>query len=334
MPADWSKLVIRQAAADHHRIAAALRPLYAGRWLATGASKGGMTATYFRRFYPDDVHASVPYVAPHSASAADPRYAGFLEQVGPADCRDKLKAFQRALLAQRDAIETRMTASGTPFAKLGLDVAFEHAVIELRFGFWQYGSAAGCAMLPAPTATADQLYTGFDRVAQVSMYGDADIDAFGPYYYQATTQLGAPGFTEPHLLDLLRHAAEYGPLPYCPTGVTVPPFDAAAMPDVGAWLAASGERFLFIYGENDPWSAGAFPLPDAARDNHKLVVPAGNHGSGILDLPEPARTEALGAISRWSGVTAVPAAVTLPHRAIVELRRRPGPLPHLRPDVE
>ena len=30
-PADWSKLTIWQAATDHHRLVAALKPIYAGR---------------------------------------------------------------------------------------------------------------------------------------------------------------------------------------------------------------------------------------------------------------------------------------------------------------
>src|SRR5689334_3507071 len=51
-PADWSKLTIWQAATDHHRIVAALKRIYPQRWISTGASKGGMTSIYHRRFYP------------------------------------------------------------------------------------------------------------------------------------------------------------------------------------------------------------------------------------------------------------------------------------------
>lgn len=45
-PADWSKLDIWQAASDQHAVFEALKPLYSANWLATGGSKGGMTATY------------------------------------------------------------------------------------------------------------------------------------------------------------------------------------------------------------------------------------------------------------------------------------------------
>ncbi len=39
-PRDWRDLTIRQAAADQHRIREALRALYPGPWVSTGASKG------------------------------------------------------------------------------------------------------------------------------------------------------------------------------------------------------------------------------------------------------------------------------------------------------
>src|SRR5687768_3188655 len=55
-PTNWERqLTIWQAATDHHRIVRALKAIYAQQWVSTGASKGGMTSVYHRRFYPDDV---------------------------------------------------------------------------------------------------------------------------------------------------------------------------------------------------------------------------------------------------------------------------------------
>src|SRR4029079_13154058 len=60
-PADWTKLNIKQAATDQHRITQALkaRIYHDNKWLTTGASKGGMTSLFHRRFYPDDVDGTV-----------------------------------------------------------------------------------------------------------------------------------------------------------------------------------------------------------------------------------------------------------------------------------
>src|SRR6266496_480922 len=70
-PADWTKLDIWQAATDHHLITQALKSIYTKKWLATGASKGGMTSVYNRRFYPRDLDGVVAYVAPNDANNAD-----------------------------------------------------------------------------------------------------------------------------------------------------------------------------------------------------------------------------------------------------------------------
>ena len=80
-PADWSLLTIEQAAADHHRIVEAMAPYYGGAWVSTGASKGGMTSVFHRRFYPDDVTATVAYVAPISHGAPDDSYQPFFDLV-------------------------------------------------------------------------------------------------------------------------------------------------------------------------------------------------------------------------------------------------------------
>ena len=103
VPPDWRYLTIRQAAADQHRIREALRELYPGKWVSTGGSKGGMTALFYRRFHPDDVDATVAYVAPLMPYPDDPRFAPFFETVGTAECRKKLLDFQRLVLSRRPA---------------------------------------------------------------------------------------------------------------------------------------------------------------------------------------------------------------------------------------
>ena len=77
------------------------------------------------------------------------------------------------------------------------------------------------------------------------------------------------------------------------------------MRDVQAWLESSAKRILLVYGQYDPWTAGAFEL-GAAEDSFRFDVPAGNHRSKILQLAEADRAKALDAVSRWSGVTATP----------------------------
>ena len=210
-PADWSKLTIEQAAADHHRIVEALAPIYGGAWVSTGASKGGMTSIYHRRFYPDDVDATVPYVAPISFGAPDERYNAFLADVGDAGCRGVVQDFQREMLVRREAMVPRVQAyaeaNGVTYDRHGgVEAAFEDSVVEMEWTFWQYLGDEWCASVPAPAADAtdDELW-GFhvEGVGALYYLDDAAIADYEPYYYQSETQLGYPDSSTAHIDDLL-----------------------------------------------------------------------------------------------------------------------------------
>lgn len=308
-PADWSKLNIEQAANDQHRITEALKArIYpANKWLTTGASKGGMTSLFHRRFFPGDVDGTIAFVAPFDYPAdavASPtnRYFVFLENVGtdPA-CRQKLKDFQNLVLARRAAMKTRMLADATFSEILGDDRALEFAVEELPFIFWQYGAQSRCAMIPASTASDDDVYTFLDETVGMSAYGDVDVLDFLPYYHQSATQLGYPAADESYLVGLI-YPGQDTAAAYIPAGIPTPPYDnGAAMQDVQSWIATSGERIMLIYGQNDPWTAGAVSLGDAT-DSFKYIAPNANHGASIGTLTQADRTAATATVLRWAGV--------------------------------
>jgi hypothetical protein len=102
-PTDWSKLTVAQMAADEHAIITALRSIYGGAFITTGNSKGGMTAVFHRRFYPDDVEGTVPYVAPLSYNAPDPRYQAGFNQIGREGCRLAVRDVAIEMLKNRRA---------------------------------------------------------------------------------------------------------------------------------------------------------------------------------------------------------------------------------------
>jgi hypothetical protein len=332
-PADWRHLTIAQAAADHHRIIAALRAIYRGRWISTGGSKGGMASVFHRRFFPDDVDGTVAYVAPLLRTAPDTRYDDYIDRVGmaPEDptCGTKLRAFQQLALSRRAALEMKMTQlPGLMFSHLTIPVALEHAVLELPFYFWQYGDAAGCAKIPAEGAGDQEVFAFLNQVHPLREFADDDVAAFQPYYYQAGTEEGYPGFAEAHLQGLLVAPGSYVPRTYLPRELMVS-YDPRPMADVDQWVRTQGRRILFIYGESDPWSAAPFDIGEgaAARSVHLLWVPRGNHGARIAQLPEADRSRAEAALREYAGVPAlVPAAQPLLVEAggEIEWGRRPA----------
>ncbi len=304
-PADWSLLTIRQAADDHHRIAETFHPIYTGAWISTGASKGGMTSVYHRRFYPLDVDGTVAYVAPISFGAPDDRYLAFFDTAGDdAACRSALISFQREALTRRAAMLTRINdqavTGGWTYNRLGVEVAFESAVMELPFSFWQYWGITLCSDVPFPSASDDTIFAFLDMIVSVTFFSDAMVEYFEPYYYQAADELGYPSVPHALLDDLLQYELlDTIPL-VIPPGST-PSYDPLVMQDVSSWVMNEGSELLFIYGEWDPWTAGAFDLGGAV-DSFVLFEPAGTHGAAIYSLPPFDRSVALDALERWTGV--------------------------------
>jgi hypothetical protein len=301
-PADWDHVTIQQAATDHHRVVQALAPYYDKAWLSTGHSKGGMTSIYHRRFFPDDVDATVPYVAPISFGAPDYRYLPFFDAVADATCRNALRAAQIEALNRFDAMLSRAQAiaktEGLTFARSGGQAAaFEGDIAGIEWSFWQYAGWNSCDSIPPTSASDDALFEFVRNTAGVGS-SDQTIAFFETYFYQAVAQLGYPVSPYEHLDGLLNHSGVASDI--LPAG-TSPVYDDAAMPDIADWVDGEGSEIVFVYGEYDPWYGGAFD-PGGATDTYLTVAPQRNHGALISDLPATQRAQALDAIEAWTGV--------------------------------
>ncbi|TCO46790.1 PS-10 peptidase S37 [Kribbella antiqua] len=99
------------------------------------------------------------------------------------------------------------------------------------------------------------------------------------------------------------HYPEAGAAPAAVPDAIEPKHDDAAMKDIDQWVKTSATRMLFVYGENDPWSAEKFAPGPGTRDSHWYTVPAGNHNAAIAGLPAPQRTEATTLLRAWMGVS-------------------------------
>ncbi|MFD6589012.1 S28 family serine protease [Streptomyces anulatus] len=312
-PADWSKLDIRQAASDQHRVFTALKKIYDKKWLATGGSKGGMTATYFERFYPKDMDGVVAYVAPNDVNdKEDSAYDRFFANVGTEECRDKLAGVQREALIRRAPLQKKYKeladANGWTFNTVGsLDRAYEATVMDYTFAFWQYSLLADCVDIPADAkkATDEDIWNSVDAIAGFSGYIDQGLETYTPYYYQAGTQLGSPDIKQPWLGNLSRYGYQ-PPRNFVPRSIPMK-FDRGAMRDVDRWVQRNARQMMYVNGENDPWSAEPFRLGRGAKDSYVYTVPGGNHGSKVSGLAGDEKAKATAAILRWAGVA--PAAV-------------------------
>ncbi|MDC0765498.1 S28 family serine protease [Streptomyces sp. HD] len=313
-PADWSKLDIWQAASDQHRIFKALKKVYDRNWVSTGGSKGGMTATYYERFYPKDMDGVVAYVAPNDVvNNEDSAYDRFFANVGTKECRDRLNAVQREALVRREPLEKKYAAyaadNGYTFRTIGsLDKAYEAVVLDYVWGFWQYNLLENCGkddLIPpdAKKATDDQIWTSIDTIGGFSSYADQGLEQYTPYYYQAATQLGAPTIRFPHIEKQYIRYGYQPPRNFIPSDIPAK-FQPRAMRDVDTWVKRNAHQMLYVYGQNDPWGAEPFRLGKGAKDSYVLTAPGANHGANVAGLVADEKALATARILQWAGVPA------------------------------
>ncbi len=304
---DHNFLTIQQSAADFHAITMSFKKLYTKKWINTGASKGGMTSVYHHRFYPQDLDGTLALVAPLSYSKFDERYIDFVSKVGGNDyatCRQKLLDAQNYLLQHRENVLPTLT--GTYKILKDKEIAFEHAVIELAFTFWQYSKPRDteCSNVPSGDDGISRYISFLSEANSVERsYADEGVGKFLSYYYQAGTQLGGPGADLQSLSKHLKFAKTYEIDSYVPEIKNIG-FDYQAMLDVEGWAREAG-KLMFVYGEFDPWSAGAFLVNESKGQSFKFIQPKGNHGSDLGGLTAADRKIAVKALAGWLGVSDV-----------------------------
>jgi hypothetical protein len=283
-PLVWEHMTVKNAADDMHRVVTAFKTLYPGKWVSTGASKSGQTALYFKCFYPNDVDATVAYVAPINVAQEDPRIYHFMQNVGDAETRAKIRDLQIAILKRRDEIIPLLNPQPKDYS-LGIQEAYEYAVLEYPFALWQYGTKP--TSLPAPDAPAQDLATAFKAVNPLYYYSDAGIRQFEAFIWQAYTEIGYYNYDISDFKPYLKAVSE-------PTNKVLAPagtrdkliYNPATMQFVYNYLQYKAQNVAFIYGETDPWSATAMQLIGRTNAINLMVKGAWHNANVRLASPE------------------------------------------------
>jgi hypothetical protein len=299
---DYTYLTIEQATADYHHINILLRSIYADKWVSTGISKGGQTTIFYRYFYPNDVEVSIPYVAPLNTGIEDNRIYDFLDHVGTKECRDKIEKVQIRLLQNSDAVMDKLKwyskGANLTYNYLNMKQAYEYAVLEYSFSFWQWGGK--CEDIPSEKVSVDSLLHYFIDVSGISFFADESMKQYASHYYQSGTQLGYYGYDiskfKPYLKALSQRE---NPLAtFMPNKMPIK-FDGRLTNEVKKWVSEHGDRFIYIYGANDTWTATGVPI-NKERDALWYIIPGKDHGGArIKNLPAESVEEILNKIKTW-----------------------------------
>ena len=297
----WEYLTAENSANDLHRINRMMHTIYTKKWISTGISKGGQTVMLYRTFFPDDVDISIPYVGPLCRDVEDGRHEPFLRDVvGTPEDRATILAFQHEILDRREALmplmEKLCSDKGLKF-RIPLEQVYDYCVLEYPFAFWQYGTPIG--MIPGLDSDNETLFAHWNQISGPS-YFEAESDT-SPFFVQAARELGYYGYDIEPFRDklIITDAKGYLDKIFLPEGVHIQ-FDPTLYQKISHFIANSDAKFIFIYGQYDPWFAPAAPDPHRP-DVLYMVVPKASHRARIGNMPEQMREMVLNTLHSWLG---------------------------------
>lgn len=299
-PCDWQYLTAENSAEDLHAVTTAFKTIYPGKWISTGISKGGQTSLLYRAFFPDDVDITVPYVAPLCYGREDGRHEPFLHQVGTEAERKKIEDFQMEALKRRSHLLPRfekLCAENNYTFRAPLEEIYDYCVLEYSFSIWQWGTSIGS--IPDASATDDELFNHLMAISGPS-YFQVDSPTLS-FFVQAARELGYYGYDltpfQPYLS--IKTSKDYLRRLMIPEELQKMKFDKTLSKKIVKFLKKNDPKMIFIYGQNDPWTAAGVTWLKNKKNIHVYVELGGDHRARIGTMSEDKQQEVIGLIKGW-----------------------------------
>ena len=301
-PCDWQFLTAENSAEDLHSVTATFKTLYSGKWISTGISKGGQTSLLYRAFFPDDVDVSIPYVAPLCYDLEDGRHEPFLHRVSTKEDRKKVEDFQLEALKRKASLLPRFEKLCTERKhtfRIPLEEIYDYCVLEYSFAFWQWGTPVG--QIPESSASDEIIFGHLLNISDPSYFSVESSNL--SFFVQAARELGYYGYdvtpfksylSIETIKDYLRHIM-------LPEDLENIKFDKKLSKKIVRFLKKNDPKMIFIYGENDPWTAAGVTWLKNKKNIHVFLEPGGSHLARISTMPEPERQKIISIIKEWLG---------------------------------
>ena len=299
-PKDWQYLTAENSADDLPAITTTFKNIYSGKWIATGISKGGQTTLLYRTFYPDDVDISVPYVAPLCYAAEDGRHEPFLRRVSTAEDRKKVKDFQLETLKRKATLlpvfEKYCQDKGYNF-RVPIEEIYDYSVLEYSFAFWQWGTPI--SYIPPVTASDEKILAHLLSISEPSYFTSNSGET--SFFVQAARELGYYGYDIHPFKKYLSIKSSKGYLHrmMLPEELKDMSFDKTLSRKIKKYLKENDPKMIFIYGENDPWTAAGVTWLKEKKNIHVFIQPGGSHRARINTLPEAEKEQVITLIKEW-----------------------------------
>jgi len=286
----WDYLTIEQAAADHHAIFQALKPLFPKGWISTGLSKDGETAVFYRYLYPQDTDVTVAFCSPFMTSLHDPSVGTYLQnECGTPAQHDQMVALMRRMLEGGENGIYMKFKKEMDVTRPYVDASFTHYVhfcFEYFFAVFQYGSYP----LPSIDNSDEILFRTILNDALTGNYIENDPANWYPWFVQLAKQLGRYEHAYEAYDDLLEGTSfDKNEMLKCLTPLKeedqwlYDTYDNSIIKNIREQFLPYIELpFLFVYSKNDPWSGAR--ITNVNDKYSKIIInPNGIHGNDILN---------------------------------------------------
>lgn len=301
---DWQYLTVANSLCDLHHAVEMLKPLYPGKWISTGISKGGQTTMFYRSYYPDDVDISVPYVAPLNKSLEDGRHEPFLsDKVGTAAERKVISDFMMDLASKKDQyfplFKRHCDEKGYEF-RVPVEEIYDLSVSELQFALWQWGTPV--ESIPALSAPLQEKFDWFIKQCEPDYFSKQS-----PYYsfdVMAAKELGYYGYDIRPYKEYMsvKNTKDYLRRVMLDSPENKLKFDNTLYKHVCKFLKKNDPKMIYIYGGVDPWGVSGVCtwLDTSSKKNLKYYVKeGGSHATRIGSFDESTQNEIVGTLQRW-----------------------------------
>lgn len=300
----WEYLTVDNSLCDLHHVREIFGRIFHDKWLSAGISKGGQTTMFYRTMFPDDVDISVSYVAPLNRGVEDGRHEPFIsKKVGTADERTAILKAQEELLVRK----TRLLPMFKSFSKShnynyqdSISFIYDYCVFEFPFALWQWGTPV--STIPSKDASDEEWFTYFIKISDPDYFSCPS--KFTPFFIQAARELGYYGYSRKGLKKYcdVKRTHKYLQHLMLPSGTDRIKFDKDLYRRTVKYLKKNDPHHIFIYGENDPWSASGVSgwLDCSHKENMRVYVqPHGSHTARIYNMPDSIKEKIVSRLTKW-----------------------------------
>ena len=164
---------------------------------------------------------------------------------------------------------------------------------SILFALWQWGTPV--SSIPATTASDDEIFAHLLGISNPDYFiADSPTASF---FVQAARELGYYGYdTKPFKKYLsIQSSKDYLHRLMLPEELKDMPFDKTLSKKITKFLKENDPKMIFIYGQNDPWTAAGVTWLKGKKNIHVFVEPGGSHRARIGTLPEEEKEASDGA---------------------------------------